>query len=372
MRSVPAEAFHLQLEMTGSLGKGTPTEKDVANLASYLRVDDIIAQKVLKHLGVSRQTIDDKNRLSFIRKMCWDNMDSLRGLCNSFEHVWETISKVKNKDLYETSQNILGHTYRWKFLFKDDPYYKEFLKEIYVHIHQRPGRGFIFTRHTIVDLTRESNIPVPVAIRQETGTFTVEIDHGSRSERKRVKSYKEVDDVDPRERADQIIAAALGEDSDQDPDYNPKGDKEDDEDIDRPVNRNKVRNCTGQAEAESGSRSAFRKAKRVEKFPFSTQHHHASKQQVSTNIPVIPGKHQSSSNYPLDQHKHPPSKTPFCAPEDNTSISMGPSPKNSLKSMGEALLCLGNNEGPKTEVHLQLTPMQIEGLHMLGISEWRG
>jgi len=299
-RLVPAEAFHLQLEMTGSIGKGTPSEKDVAHLVSCLRVDDIVARKVLKHLGVSRQTKDHKNKLSFIRKMCWDNMDSLRDLCKSFEHVWETISKVKNKDLYEISQDILGHAYRWKFLFKDDPYFKTFLKEIYAHIHQGPSRGFTFTRHTIVDLTAESNIPVPVMIRQETGTYT------------------------------------------------------------------------GQAEAGSGSRSAFRKAKRVERFPYSTQHQHASKHQVSTNIPAIPGKHQSSRPYPLDQLEHPPSGIPFCSPEDNSSISMGPAPKNSLKSVGEALLCLVNNEGPKTEVHLQLTPMQIEGLHMLGISEWSG
>ena len=51
------------------------------------------------------------------------------------------------------------------------------------------------------------------------------------SERKKVKSYKEVDG-DAIDRADQIIAEALGYDLDHDPDYNPKGEKEDDDYID--------------------------------------------------------------------------------------------------------------------------------------------
>ena len=46
-----------------------------------------------------------------------------------------------------------------------------------------------------------------------------------------MKSYKEVDG-DAIDRADQIIAEALGFDLDHDPDYNPKGEKEDDDDID--------------------------------------------------------------------------------------------------------------------------------------------
>ena len=71
----------------------------------------------------------------------------------------------------------------------------------------------------------------------------IEIDHGSRSERKKIRNYKETD-VDEKDIADQIIADALGEDSDHDPDYNPKGDKEDDEDVDLPVNRNKTRTFT--------------------------------------------------------------------------------------------------------------------------------
>ena len=51
------------------------------------------------------------------------------------------------------------------------------------------------------------------------------------SERKKVKSYKEVDG-DAIDRADQIIAEALGYDLDHDPDYNPKVEKEDDDYID--------------------------------------------------------------------------------------------------------------------------------------------
>ena len=68
-------------------------------------------------------------------------------------------------------------------------------------------------------------------------------DYGSRGERKKTKSYKEVD-VDAKDRAEQIIAEALGDDSDHDPDYNPKGDKEDDEDADLNVNRSKIRTFT--------------------------------------------------------------------------------------------------------------------------------
>ena len=68
-------------------------------------------------------------------------------------------------------------------------------------------------------------------------------DYGSRGERKKTKSYKEVD-VDAKDRAEQIIAEALGDDSDHDPDYNPKGDKEDDEDADLNVKRSKIRTFT--------------------------------------------------------------------------------------------------------------------------------
>ena len=64
----------------------------------------------------------------------------------------------------------------------------------------------------------------PVVAKPVIPTVTVkresEGDLGGRSERKKLKSYKEVN-ADAKDRADQIIAEALGDDSDHDPDYNP-------------------------------------------------------------------------------------------------------------------------------------------------------
>jgi len=149
-KSDPAEFFHLQLEMNGQLGKGNPSNRDVENLASYLRVNIGIARKVLQHIGVGNQTKDSKNRLSFIRRMCWDNMESLRDLCNSFEQVWRSVNMVK--DTYNISQEVLGQVDRWKFLFPKDDYYQTFLNEVFIHIHQGQDNSYSFMRNKIVDI----------------------------------------------------------------------------------------------------------------------------------------------------------------------------------------------------------------------------
>ena len=77
---------------------------------------------------------------------------------------------------------------------------------------------------------------------------------GGRSERKKVKSYKEVN-ADVKDRADQIIAEALGDDSDHDPDYNPKGEKEDDDDIYTSLNRRKIKSFTPTSSSSTKSYS---------------------------------------------------------------------------------------------------------------------
>ena len=152
-KSDQAEFFHLQLDMTGQLGKGNPSDKDVENLATYLRVNIGIARKVLEHIGVGNQTREGKNRLSFIRRICWDNMVSLRDLCNSFEQVWRAVNM--QKDMSILSQEVLGQVYRWKFLFHEDPYYETFLNQIYIHIHQGQDGGYSFMRNKIVDIEIE-------------------------------------------------------------------------------------------------------------------------------------------------------------------------------------------------------------------------
>ena len=152
-KSDQAEFFHLQLDMTGQLGKGNPSDKDVENLATYLRVNIGIARKVLEHIGVGNQTREGKNRLSFIRRICWDNMVSLRDLCNSFEQVWRAVNM--QKDMSILSQEVLGQVYRWKFLFHEDPYYQTFLNQIYIHIHQGQDGGYSFMRNKIVDIEIE-------------------------------------------------------------------------------------------------------------------------------------------------------------------------------------------------------------------------
>jgi len=149
-KSDPAEFFHLQLEMNGQLGKGNPSNRDVENLASYLRVNIGIARKVLQHIGVGNQTRESKNRLSFIRRMCWDNMESLRDLCNSFEQVWRTVNMIK--DPFHISQEVLGQVYRWKFLFPQDPYYQTFLSQVFIHIHQGQDNVYNFMRNKVVDI----------------------------------------------------------------------------------------------------------------------------------------------------------------------------------------------------------------------------
>ena len=149
-KSDQAEFFHLQLEMNGQLEKGSPTDKDTVNLASFLRVNMGIAKKVLVHLGVSNTTRDNKNRLSFIRRICWDNMESLEDLCNSFERVWNSLHFAK--DPFSVSQDVLGQVYRWKYLFSGDPYYDAFMSKIFIHIHQGQTNVYSFMRNKVVDV----------------------------------------------------------------------------------------------------------------------------------------------------------------------------------------------------------------------------
>ena len=101
-RTNQAECFHLELERTGKLGKGNPSEEEIKNLASYLGIDTCIARKVLEHLGVGFQTQDTSNKLSFVRRICWDNMNSLEDLCNSFELVWVGVNT--SQEFYDILQ----------------------------------------------------------------------------------------------------------------------------------------------------------------------------------------------------------------------------------------------------------------------------
>ena len=149
-KSDQAEFFHLQLEMNGQLEKGSPTDKDTVNLASFLRVNMGIARKVLVHFGVSNTTRDNKNRFSFIRRICWDNMESLEDLCNSFERVWNSLHVAK--DPFSVSQDVLGQVYRWKYLFSGDPYYDAFMSKIFIHIHQGQTNVYSFMRNKVVDV----------------------------------------------------------------------------------------------------------------------------------------------------------------------------------------------------------------------------
>ena len=68
-------------------------------------------------------------------------------------------------------------------------------------------------------------VSTPVAVKREAQVD----DPRSRSERKKVRSYKETDG-DSEDKVNKILAEALGDDSDCDPDYNPKGDKQDEDD----------------------------------------------------------------------------------------------------------------------------------------------
>jgi len=146
----PAEAFHLQLEINGQLGKGNPSNRETENLSRYLRVDAGIADQVLQHIGVSYKTKIAKNKLSFIRRLCWDNMVSLKDLCISFEQVWRFVSMMK--DVLNISQEVLAQTYRWKFLFPQDSYYNTYLRRIFRHIHQGQDGVYSFTRNEVVEI----------------------------------------------------------------------------------------------------------------------------------------------------------------------------------------------------------------------------
>merc|ERR1712183_477259 len=80
-------------------------------------------------------------------------------------------------------------------------------------------------------------VSAPVAVKREAQVD----DPRSRSERKKVRSYKETDG-DSEDKVNKILAEALGDDSDSDPDYNPKGDKQDDDDnTDLMMNKRKLK-----------------------------------------------------------------------------------------------------------------------------------
>ena len=82
--------------------------------------------------------------------MCWDNMDSLRDLCNSFEQVWRSVNMTK--DTHNISQEVLGQVYTWKVLFLNDPYYPTFLHQVFNHIHQGQDGSYSFMKNKIVNI----------------------------------------------------------------------------------------------------------------------------------------------------------------------------------------------------------------------------
>ena len=90
-------------------------------------------------------------------------------------------------------------------------------------------------------------VGTPVALKREPVD-----DQRSRSERKKLKSYRETNSGF-EDKADQVLADALGDDSDCDPDYNPKNDKEDDDDKDIVINKKKLKISTPTATSRTKS-----------------------------------------------------------------------------------------------------------------------
>ena len=110
----------------------------------------------------------------------------------------------------------------------------------------------------IAPVVAKPAIPTVPAKRESEGGLM------GRNEHKKVKSYKEVD-ADEKDRADQIIAEALGDDSDHDPDYNPKGEKVDDDDIGLSLNKRKMKTFT--PTSSSSTKSYSRITLPIETFP---------------------------------------------------------------------------------------------------------
>jgi len=316
-RSVLAESFHLHLDKTGRLGKGNPSERNVSNLASYLRVSLCVAELVLKHLGVCKQTEDRRNRLSFIRRMCWDNMDSLSDLSISFEHVWRTVNVLK--DANDISQEILGHVYTWKCLFVNDSYFKTFLREIYVHIHHGKDRDYTFTRNMVVevvDLESESANPDPVIVR--SGATTAQPELGETPGLSSVAPFVSAHHCSKKK-------------------------------------------FKGSAASYTNPRQRIRPPSNVDCTSLCGESPmYSSRQLLPPLVPNTPIQYHDKSHY---QHPVPLSGSPHL----NTSTDHGPN--HTLQTLAKALVDLGNQKGPKIEVQMSLTNGQIEGLRMLGIKE---
>ena len=86
-----------------------------------------------------------------------------------------------------------------------------------------------------------------------------------------------------------------------------------------------------------------------------------STRQLSPSVPDTPIKYHYKSHYqhPVLAHSSSPHR----------NVCTDPRPRHSLQTLAKALLDLGNQEGPKKEVQMNLTNGQIEGLRMLDIKE---
>jgi len=317
-RSVPAELLHLHLEKTGRLGKGNPSEGKISNLASYLRVPSHVAQQVLEHLDVCKQTENRRSMLSFIRRMCWDNMDSLSDLSISFAHVWYIVKMLK--DAHEISQEILGHVYTWKCMFRNDSYFKTFLREIAAHIHHGQDRDYTFTRNKVVevvDLETESDITDPVMTRPGVTTAQSELE-----------ATPDLSSIAPP------VSAHLSS---------------------RKKFKSSAAPSTNQIQkSRQFSNVDYTSSCSVSDIIYSTR-------QLSPAVPDNPIRYHDNSHYQhpaLDQSGSP-----------HRNVCTDPRPRHSLQTLAKALLDLGNQEGPKKEVQMNLTNGQTEGLRMLGIKE---
>ena len=310
---VKAESFHLQLARSGKLGTGNPSKRNVFSLASYLCVSPVVAQQVLEHLGVCKETDNNRNRLSFIRRMCWDNINSLSDLCVSFEHVWRTVDMLK--DAHEISQEILGQVYTWKCLFRNDSYFKTFLREICIHIHHGKDRKYTFTRNMIVevvDLETESDITDPVVIRSDA--ITAQPEQG------------ETPGVSP------VTAPPVPAHQ-----WSKKRLKSSDAPYTKPSQ-----------EHRPPSYSKFTSS-------FSESQMHGNR------LSVHPPAPDTSNNQFLNKSLNQQSPALLCSPHRHHE------PQQSLQTLAQALLDLGNQRGRKRTVQMRLTEGQIKGLWMLAI-----
>jgi len=317
-RSVFGESFHLHLENTGRLGKGNPSERNVSNLASYLRVSLGVAHQVLEHLGVCKETVDSQSRLSFILRMCWDNMDCLSDLSNSFEHVWKTVNMLK--DAHEISQEILGHVYTWKCLFGNDSYFKTFLRDIHEHIHHGQDRAYTFTRNIVVEVVDlESESANPDLFKTKSGASMAQPKLGA------TPGFSSV----------ALVSV-------------------------HPCPKNKFKCLVA---PYTNSRQIKRPPSNVNNTSLSSETHmYSTRQLLSTSVPYTPSQYDDKSHY-----QHPAAA--FSGSPHHHNASTHKRPQHTLQSVAKALIDLVNQKGPKRVVHTSLTNEQIEGLRMLGIQE---